>query len=82
LELQTIINNNIGVAYRRMGDNASALSYHLKSLEFAQQANNERNISYALNCLGNLYYLTDEYDKSLIHFRQGYLLDVKNNNLR
>jgi tetratricopeptide (TPR) repeat protein len=59
--------NNIGEAYRKMGEYSKALSSHEKALEIRQKTlpANHRDLATSYNNIGLLYYNIGEYSKAL-----------------
>jgi len=72
-----------GMIYEMFGDYKKAIDYDFKSLEIAENINNNKLIAITLNNIGLVYSYQDEYrDKALEYFKR-YLrisLKIKSNN--
>lgn len=58
---QAEASNLIGVIYRDKGEYEVSLSLYLKALQFAQEAQDGREIAYSLNNIGGIYRLKGNY---------------------
>jgi len=56
--------SNIGETFMFQGEYDSALIYYYKALDIAKELNHKDNASVIYNCIGHLYQLKDNYEKS------------------
>ncbi len=70
--LPNIINiyNELGIAYRSLGDYQQAINYYQQSLEIRQEIGDRHGISNSLNGLGNAYYSLGDYPKAIDYYQQ------------
>ena len=77
--------NMMGVGYRRMDAVKSALEYHNKALNLAQNSAEKdegiyKNIAISHNSIGNIYLLLQRDDLALKHFLEALKIEQKYNN--
>jgi tetratricopeptide (TPR) repeat protein len=77
--------NYLGVAYRRTSSIRTALDYHQKALELAESIENpsfsiKRSLNVAVNGMGNLYQMLDQFDRAIEYFETSLKLETELNN--
>lgn len=60
----------IGVGYRNLSDYSTAMDYYTKSYQLADSLSDKEQKAYALNNIGNLYYLQEEDSLGLASLKQ------------
>ncbi|WP_088243909.1 tetratricopeptide repeat protein [Calothrix rhizosoleniae] len=58
--------NNLGLAYRNLGDYKKAIDYHQQSLKIDKEIGNRLGVANSLGNLGNTYHSLGDYKKPLI----------------
>jgi len=80
IKTQIIINNNLGVVYRRLDDFSQSLKYHFEALTLADQEKDTYSISVALNSIGNAHLSLGNYREAIQYFDQSLSIAEKANN--
>ena len=75
-------NNFLGLIYYQVGDYPTALSYHLISLKYREEINNETLTSVAYNSIGVVYTALDNPEKSNYYLQKALVIELKNNNIK
>ncbi len=78
--LESAFLNNIGVVYRRLDDNSTALHYHLLALNKAEATHDKKNIAVALNSIGNINAFNKDYDKAIEYFEKAINIENSKSN--
>jgi len=73
-------NNFLGIIYYKIGDNSSALEYHLKSLRYREALKDEKLLATAYNAIGLVYTSLDEFEISNDYFLKSLEIEKKYNN--
>jgi len=64
-ELESTINNYLGVIQRNVGDNAKALEYFYEAERIAEEEHNEADLAYSYNNIGDIYNIESKYREAL-----------------
>jgi len=73
-------NNFLGLIYYHLGDYPTALSYHLKSLKFREQFNDDKLNAVAYNSIAVVYTALNNTEKSNYYLRKALTIEKKYNN--
>ncbi len=75
IEFEVFSLNMLGVDYRKMDANRTALDYNYEALKLAETVKNQslglqRSIAVSLNSMGNIYLLLKQYDLAIERFKK------------
>lgn len=62
--------NCLGVVFRRIDIFSEALEFHMKAYAIAEYLKDSMNMAIALNGIGNALFMTDQYDKAALNFKE------------
>ena len=63
--LEATLDNYLGVIQRNVGDHALALEYFYKAKRIAEEQQDQTNLAYALNNIGDIYNIEAKYKQAL-----------------
>ncbi|MBI9068123.1 MAG: tetratricopeptide repeat protein [Salinivirgaceae bacterium] len=69
-ELKAYATHEMAVNFRRIDDNAQALKFHIKALEWAENVHDTFLIHCSLNGIGNVYFSYKDYQQAIQYFHQ------------
>jgi signal transduction histidine kinase len=64
-QLESTLNNYLGVIQRNVGDHALALEYFYQAKHIAEEQQDQTNLGYALNNIGDIYNIESKYKQAL-----------------
>lgn len=73
---------SLAVTYRKLNLENEAFDNYFKSLKLAEQINDKKGITIALNGMGNVFLNTEQYDKALHYLKKALTIETKNENPR
>lgn len=85
IEFHVFSLNMLGVDYRKMDANRTALDYNHEALKLAETVTNpslglRRSIAVSLNSMGNIYLLLKQYDLAIERFKKSQKIEKSINN--
>ncbi|WP_397444972.1 tetratricopeptide repeat protein [Polaribacter sp. R77954] len=85
IEFEVFSLNMLGVDYRKMDANRTALDYNYEALKLAETVDNpslglQRSIAVSLNSMGNIYLLLKQYDLAIERFKKSQKIERSINN--
>ncbi|WP_370588468.1 tetratricopeptide repeat protein [Robiginitalea sp. SC105] len=86
-EFQVVVQNRLGITYRKMESIRSALEYHQKAMNLAESIENPSNTimverNNAINGIGNIYRLMGQYGLAIEYFQRSLEYDGELGNLQ
>jgi signal transduction histidine kinase len=62
---ESSINNYLGIVQRNVGDHATALEYFFSAQRLAEDHNNDQQLAYAFNNIGDIYNMEENFQQAL-----------------
>ncbi|NER53142.1 MAG: CHAT domain-containing protein, partial [Symploca sp. SIO1A3] len=74
--------NNLGIAYRNLGEYTQAIDYHQQSLAIAREISDRKREGQSLGNLGNAYFFLGEYTQAIDYHQQSLAIkrEIKDRN--
>ncbi len=73
---------SLAVTYRKLNLENEAFDNYFKSLKLAEQINDKKGITIALNGMGNVFLNTEQYDKALHYLKKALTIETEVENPR
>lgn len=73
---------SLAVTYRKLNLENEAFDNYFKSLKLAEQINDKKGITIALNGMGNVFLNTEQYDKALHYLKKALTIETEIENPR